>query len=95
MVTGCSLATRQVECNCGSEGAVVTQQKLCALDYETFYTKEFSLSKMTNEQYVSYRALMYLAEGKADSAFLWFDRVKEWGIPILISLQTSASTPMP
>jgi tetratricopeptide (TPR) repeat protein len=49
----------------------------------------FARADTLNEQYASYRALMYLAQGKADSAFVWFDRVKEWGIPILISLQTS------
>jgi len=51
--------------------------------------KVFADADTLNEQYASYRALMYLAEGNADSAFVWFDRVKEWGIPIMITLQTS------
>lgn len=49
----------------------------------------FARADTLNEQYAAYRAMMYLAEGNADSAFMWLDRVKEWGIPILISLQTS------
>ena len=31
--------------------------------------------------------MFYAAEGKADSAFMWFDRVDDWGIPVLISLR--------
>ena len=49
----------------------------------------FANADTLNEQYAAYRALMYLVEGNADSAFVWFDRVKEWGIPIMITLQTS------
>src|SRR6266550_782436 len=49
----------------------------------------FAQADTTNEQYASYRAFMYLNERKADSAFVWFDKVKEWGIPILITLRTS------
>ncbi|MFN2603717.1 MAG: tetratricopeptide repeat protein [Gemmatimonadaceae bacterium] len=49
----------------------------------------FSHADTTNEQFPSYRAFMYLAEKKPDSAFIWFDRVKKWGIPVLVSLQDS------
>ena len=49
----------------------------------------FAQADTTNEQYASYRAFMYLNERKTDSAFVWFDKVKEWGIPILITLRTS------
>jgi tetratricopeptide (TPR) repeat protein len=49
----------------------------------------FARTDTSNEQYAAYRAMMYLAEGNADSAFVWFDRVKEWGIPVLITLQES------
>ncbi len=50
----------------------------------------FAQTDTTNEQYASYRAFMYVNEGKTDSAFVWFDKVKEWGIPALISLRTSS-----
>ena len=46
----------------------------------------FSRADTTNEQYASYRAFRYVDAGDADSAFIWFDRVKEWGIPVMISL---------
>lgn len=40
----------------------------------------------TNEHYPAYRALWYLNAGNLDSAFVWFDRVNEWAIPVMISL---------
>jgi tetratricopeptide (TPR) repeat protein len=49
----------------------------------------FDRADKANEQYASYRALLYAAMGNADSTFIWFDRVKDWGIPVMISLQSS------
>lgn len=47
----------------------------------------FARADTSNEQYTAYRGMLYAEEGKADSAFLWFDRVKKWGVPIMTSLQ--------
>ena len=46
----------------------------------------FAKADTANEHYPAYRAFMYVTEGQPDSAFVWFDRVQDWGIPILISL---------
>lgn len=46
----------------------------------------FATADTANEHYPAYRALRYVSEGQPDSAFLWFGRVREWGIPILISM---------
>lgn len=40
-----------------------------------------------NPHYAAYRGLFFAAEGQADSAFAWFDRVEDWGVPVLISLR--------
>jgi hypothetical protein len=40
-----------------------------------------------NESYAADRGMLYAGEGNADSAFLWFDRVKKWGILGMIALQ--------
>ena len=47
----------------------------------------FDRADTTNPHYAAYRAMFHAAEGQADSAFAWFDRVEDWGIPILISLR--------
>jgi len=47
----------------------------------------FARSDTTNDHYEAYRGLFYAAEGDADSAFASFDRVEDWGIPVLISLR--------
>ncbi len=49
--------------------------------------KVFARADTANEQYPAYRAFMYAKEGELDSAFIWFDRVKQWGIPVMISLR--------
>ncbi len=54
----------------------------------------FAKADTTNEHYPAYRALRYASEGNADSAFVWFDRVKEWGIPVLITLGSTGSVPL-
>lgn len=41
----------------------------------------------SNEQYSAYRGLVYANLGEADSAFLWFDRQKQWGIQPMLGLQ--------
>lgn len=46
----------------------------------------FATADTANEHYPAYRALRYVTEGQPDSAFLWFGRVHEWGIPILIAM---------
>ncbi len=52
-------------------------------------SRAFAKADTLNEQYAAYRGMFYASEGKADSAFFWFGRVKSWGIPIMISLQVS------
>ena len=47
----------------------------------------FDLSDKSNPHYAAYKGMFYAAEGKVDSAFLWFERVDDWGIPVLISLR--------
>jgi len=53
----------------------------------------FAASDTLNEHYPAYRAFMYATEQKPDSAFVAFDRVQEWGIPILISLPGLRKSP--
>lgn len=55
----------------------MTQHKLCALDYETFFTTEFSITRMTNEQYVSDTALF-----DTICVSLW---IPEWGTDIRVA----------
>jgi len=47
----------------------------------------FARADRSNPHYAAYQAMFYAAEGQRDSAFAWFDRVEDWGIPILISLR--------
>ncbi|HEU4749329.1 MAG TPA: tetratricopeptide repeat protein [Gemmatimonadaceae bacterium] len=47
----------------------------------------FAHADTSNENYAPYRGMLYAAEGKADSAFLWFDRVERWGIQSMVSLR--------
>ncbi|HEX9127654.1 MAG TPA: tetratricopeptide repeat protein [Gemmatimonadaceae bacterium] len=49
--------------------------------------RAFARADTSNEQYAAYRGMLYAEEGKADSAFLWFDRVEKWGVPVMTSLQ--------
>jgi DNA-binding SARP family transcriptional activator/Tfp pilus assembly protein PilF len=44
-------------------------------------------SDRNNPHYSAYRAMFFAAEAQPDSAFAWFDRVDDWGIPVLISLR--------
>ena len=46
----------------------------------------FSRVDSTNEHYTAERAFFYVDLGDLDSAFLYFDRVEQWPIPILIAL---------
>jgi len=46
----------------------------------------FSRADSANEHFAAYRALRYIDTGNADPAFIWFDRVMEWGIPTMVSL---------
>lgn len=48
--------------------------------------KIFARADTASEHYAAYRALMHLSDGNRDSAFAWFTKVKEWGIPVMISL---------
>ena len=47
----------------------------------------FARADTGNEQYPSYRGMVYADLGKADSAFIWFDRQVSWGIQPMLSLQ--------
>jgi DNA-binding SARP family transcriptional activator len=49
--------------------------------------KAFDESDRSNPHYPAYMAMFYAAEGQSDSAFVWFDKVEDWGIPVLISLR--------
>ena len=51
-------------------------------------SQAFVQADTSNEQYAAYRGMVYAIEGKADSAFLWFDRVERWGIQPMLSLQS-------
>lgn len=48
----------------------------------------FARADASNEQYAAYRGMVYADQGKADSAFLWFDRQQNWGIQPMLSLQS-------
>jgi tetratricopeptide (TPR) repeat protein len=47
----------------------------------------FASADSSNEQYPAYRGIVYAQFGKADSAFLWFGRQRQWGIQPMLSLQ--------
>jgi adenylate cyclase len=47
----------------------------------------FARADTSNESYAVDRGMLYAGEGNADSAFVWFDRVKKWGILAMIALQ--------
>lgn len=47
----------------------------------------FDKSDPANPHYPAYRAMFFADQSQADSAFTWFDRVDDWGIPIMISLR--------
>jgi len=49
----------------------------------------FARADTSNEQYPAYRGMVYADLGKADSAFIWFDRQVNWGIQPMLSLQAS------
>ena len=51
-------------------------------------SQAFARADTSNEQYAAYRGMVYAVEGKADSAFLWFDRVEKWGIQPMLTLQS-------
>jgi DNA-binding SARP family transcriptional activator/Flp pilus assembly protein TadD len=47
----------------------------------------FARADTSNEQYAAYRGMVYADQQQVDSAFLWFDRQKEWGIQPMLALQ--------
>jgi tetratricopeptide (TPR) repeat protein len=47
----------------------------------------FARADPSNDQYAAYRGMVFGGQGNADSAFLWFDRQKEWGIQPMLTLQ--------
>ncbi|MEO5580144.1 MAG: hypothetical protein ABIR58_05750 [Gemmatimonadaceae bacterium] len=51
----------------------------------------FSLADTANEQDPAYRAPYHAQAGERDSAVVWFNRVQEWGIPVVIAIQTNES----
>lgn len=51
----------------------------------------FARADTSNEHYPGYRASLYAALGDADSAFIWFDRVREWSQPAMAGLQGEPS----
>jgi DNA-binding SARP family transcriptional activator len=52
--------------------------------------RAFARADTSNEQYAAYRGFLYGEEGNADSAFLWLDRVKNWGIPGMVNLRSDS-----
>jgi DNA-binding SARP family transcriptional activator len=48
----------------------------------------FARADTSSELYAAYRGMVYAEEGQADSAFLWFDRVEQWGIQPMQTLQS-------
>jgi hypothetical protein len=50
----------------------------------------FSQVDSTNEHYAAERAFFYVDLGQLDSAFIYFDKVHEWPVPILISLGSNS-----
>lgn len=53
--------------------------------------RAYALADTTSPHFPAYRAMWYVTANKLDSAFLWFDRVEDWGIPIMISLRNLGS----
>ncbi|MEO8580876.1 MAG: tetratricopeptide repeat protein [Gemmatimonadales bacterium] len=53
--------------------------------------RAFASADTSNEQYPAYRGLVFADLGKVDSAFIWFDRQKQWGIQPTLSLQADRS----
>ncbi|MEO8578241.1 MAG: tetratricopeptide repeat protein, partial [Gemmatimonadales bacterium] len=47
----------------------------------------FARADSTHEHYYGHLGLLYVSLGKPDSAFAAFDRVSDWGIPLMISLR--------
>jgi adenylate cyclase len=52
--------------------------------------RAFDGASTTNEQYPAYRGMLYADMRAPDSAFVWFDRQKQWGIQPMLSLQSDA-----
>ena len=53
--------------------------------------KIYARADTGNEHYAAYRAFMHLSDGNRDSAFAWFGKVKEWGIPVMIRLSSQGA----
>ena len=49
----------------------------------------FARADTTNPQYAMYRGLFHASLGEIDSAFAWLDRVHDWSLPALITLNSS------
>jgi DNA-binding SARP family transcriptional activator/Tfp pilus assembly protein PilF len=47
----------------------------------------FARADTSNENYAPYLGMLYAAEGNADSAFLWFDRVERWGLQSMLNMR--------
>ncbi|HZE07119.1 MAG TPA: tetratricopeptide repeat protein, partial [Gemmatimonadaceae bacterium] len=50
--------------------------------------RAFARADTTSDQYAAYRGMLYGEEGDIDSAFVWFDRQKTWGIQATLSMQS-------
>lgn len=50
--------------------------------------RTFERADPAHEQYAVYRGMMHARLGALDSAFFWFDRTTNWGIPVMINLRT-------
>ena len=49
----------------------------------------FARADTTNPQYAMYRGLYHASLGETDSAFAWLDRVHDWSLPALVTLNCS------
>ena len=59
----------------------------CKMGRTDLVEAAFAKADTSNEQYPAYRGMVYADLGKADSAFIWFDRQVSWGIQPMLSLQ--------
>lgn len=51
--------------------------------------RDFAGADTTNEHYLAYRGFVYAQSGRLDSAFATFDRVRHWGMPLVIALRSN------
>jgi tetratricopeptide (TPR) repeat protein len=81
------LIDRAIQIVPGNPRALHTQSEVYQAAGRRDARRIFASADTSNEQYAAYRGLVYADFGDADSAFLWFDRQRQWGIQPMLSLQ--------